>query len=146
MRNQKGFTMIELVVVVTILGVLAAVAIPKMVNATGSAKSATTSNLAATIKNAVSTVRSQYATSGTPVVIDGTTIALKTGGTTSGYPSVQGIQDMLDVDAADITVTPTGSTSVEFKLVNGGGTSCNVTYSVDATTGVGTVLKTITGC
>ena len=40
MQKQKGFTLIELVVVIVILGVLAAVALPRFMNATEDAHSA----------------------------------------------------------------------------------------------------------
>jgi MSHA pilin protein MshA len=39
-RSQKGFTIIELVVVIVILGILAAVAFPKFQDLTGDAKQA----------------------------------------------------------------------------------------------------------
>jgi len=39
-RNQKGFTLIELVVVIVILGILAAVAFPKFQDLSGDAKTA----------------------------------------------------------------------------------------------------------
>ena len=39
-RNQKGFTIIELVVVIVILGILAAVAFPKFQDLSGDAKTA----------------------------------------------------------------------------------------------------------
>ena len=51
-RKQKGFTIIELVVVIVILGILAAVAFPKFQDLSGSAKTAVVNGAIASFKSA----------------------------------------------------------------------------------------------
>jgi len=51
-RSQKGFTIIELVVVIVILGILAAVAFPKFQNLSGEAKTAVVNGAVAAFKSA----------------------------------------------------------------------------------------------
>jgi MSHA pilin protein MshA len=50
-RMQKGFTLIELVVVIVILGILAAVALPKFIDLTNEALSASTQGVAGAISS-----------------------------------------------------------------------------------------------
>lgn len=52
MRNQQsGFTLIELVAVMVILGILAATAIPKFIDMSGAAEDASGQNLAGTLES-----------------------------------------------------------------------------------------------
>ena len=60
MRNNKGFTLIELVVVIVILGILAAVALPRFMDATEGAHESAVKGAAGALASAVLLVRSQY--------------------------------------------------------------------------------------
>jgi len=52
MKRQSGFTLIELVMVIVILGILAAVAIPKFVDLKGDAAQAATTGMAGSLASA----------------------------------------------------------------------------------------------
>ncbi|MFY9316575.1 MAG: prepilin-type N-terminal cleavage/methylation domain-containing protein [Burkholderiales bacterium] len=51
-KQQKGFTIIELVVVIVILGILAAVAFPKFQDLSGDARQAVVNGTAAAVRSA----------------------------------------------------------------------------------------------
>ena len=65
MKVRRGFTLIELVMVIVILGILAAIAIPKFVDLTGEAQQAATKSGLGAIRSVIAIEYAKNATSGT---------------------------------------------------------------------------------
>ncbi|NRB22623.1 type II secretion system protein [Shewanella sp.] len=78
-RRQQGFSLIELVIVIVILGLLAATAIPRFLNVTDDAQDASLDGVAGGLATAVGFVRAQWEVDGRnndSVVLDGTKVSL----------------------------------------------------------------------
>jgi MSHA pilin protein MshA len=76
-RNEAGFTLIELVIVIVILGILASVAIPKYEDMREQARVATLKGQVGSVRSALSIQYARSALNSTPAfpVLDGTIFA-----------------------------------------------------------------------
>lgn len=59
-KNEKGFTLVELVLVIVVLGILAAVAIPRFIDLQGSAQQARNKGALAALRGAITLLHAQY--------------------------------------------------------------------------------------
>jgi prepilin-type N-terminal cleavage/methylation domain-containing protein len=116
MTTRKGFTLIELMVVILIVGILAAASIPLMRGRIDSAKWAEGNSTAGTIKSAV---RVYFAEHGSAAAVTGalsdagrqTALGFTAGDLTGTY-FVPGDYNVTAVDAnGNATITVTGSTA-----------------------------------
>jgi MSHA pilin protein MshA len=122
MKQQSGFTLIELVIVIVILGLLAATALPRFSNLTQSARVASLNGVAGSLRSAASIAHATQlvtagSNSGTSVTLDTVVI-----GMTNGWPTASTVNNTL--------TDYTGYTFANgvFTLAAG----CTVTYSSSA--------------
>lgn len=148
MKRQQGFTLIELIVVIVILGILAATAMPKFVNLSSDARGGVMKGVEGSMRSANAIIYAKAAISGyeaaaaSAVIVNGTTVT-----TAYGYASnASELAKMIDLQpTSDFNIT-TGAIQH-----NGAATkaSCQVAYT--AATGITAasgpaVTLTITDC
>lgn len=148
MSKQKGansgFTLIELVVVISILGILAASALPKFVNLSEDARKASLEGLSGSIRSAAAMahakaiVSKQNGATGS-ITVENESIAL-----IHGYPSSVSIMNLI-ADTSGYNVTSgTGAVVID----NGASTTstCQVEYTNAAAGGAPAIVLTTTNC
>ncbi len=140
--KHSGFTLIELVIVIVILGILAAAALPRFSDLSQDARLAAVNGLAGSIRSAASiahaTQLAKGYSSGVAVNLDGTAIAMS-----GGYPTASNISMAL-TDFSGFTLVAVGTSVMEFRL--GGRSECKAAYTEPLTSpGAFTVVVTSTG-
>jgi len=67
--NRKGFTLIELVVIIVVLGILAAIAIPKLFSVTKEAEIAAVNNMVSSLESSLATYTAKQFLNGQPIAV-----------------------------------------------------------------------------
>jgi MSHA pilin protein MshA len=126
--QQRGFTLVELIVVIVILGILAATALPRFINVTNQATVASVQGFAGGVRSAVAVVQGGWMAAGGSSsgvsMADGTNVAVAAG---TGIPTATaaGIGNALRCNAGNCNGFTTAD-HLTFTL--DANNNCSVTY------------------
>jgi MSHA pilin protein MshA len=147
-RQQKGFTLIELVVVIVILGILAATALPRFVNLQSEARASAVQGIAGGLRGAIGLVNAKWQVVGgsgvtsVPMVGGNVTVDGTTGFPTNDATGIQVAMQCESGTACQGNVIDLSANPSTWRPATGGGATCQATYN--STTGV--IVADTSGC
>src|SRR5262249_24748940 len=144
--KQRGFTLIELVVVIVILGILAAFAVPRFMRLEDKARVATLTSMQGTLLSAANMAYGVWEATGTggnTVTIPGVAAGKAV---VNGYPTTASIQNMLQQPPAQAGFTVNGGVWRVTSAVTPA--NCTLTYTNSAAAGTPptVVITNTAGC
>lgn len=142
-RGSSGFTLIELVVVIALLGILAAFAIPRFASLEREARIATTQGLAGSVRGAAAMAHSLFLAQGiNPVTMEGIPVNL-----TNGYPDASDVQlTLADTTGYTVTVNGAGDQATFSRLGAPDPATCVVVYEDAAVNVAPNITIDVNGC
>ncbi len=119
-QNQAGFTLIELIAVVVILGILAATALPKFVDLTRDARIAKVEAAVGSLKSAAAMTHGKFLVNPvSPQIFEGVSVTF-----VNGYPSAGTIAAVAGLEAPDFVTAVSGTAMTYTEATN-----CTATYT-----------------
>lgn len=156
-NRQSAFTLIELVVVISIIAILSAIALPRYINMQVQARTAKAQAIFGSIKSAATLARagcmvdlaglvtpSTCTAAGGTTKMDGSTIDM-----INQYPaaSITGIQSAAQLVAADDAITITTGNPILIDINGGTSPNCRISYTAATAGPVAPVITLVTsGC
>jgi MSHA pilin protein MshA len=142
--NQQGFTLIELVVVIVILGILAVTAAPKFIDLTGDAKGAVVKAVEASLNSVSDLAHAKALVRGNEnddMSIAGANISF-----VNGYPKAADIAKLMDVDTSVLSVSDSSGT-VKYTYDNAANSvECIASYTNATSIAKPSITSDVDGC